>query len=363
MKIIALNSTTSMDKTFYYVRQLNGDYVFDNFPLELKPLALDYKECREPFTINLNGKELKARIGLKKSSEFQVYVLTTETKFINRLKFFRELVTSSSSFIKPILKLQNELKEKHEKTIEEFIHNATSINSYSIQDLFTLIPQKKLTGNINKQKDTIREIIKSKPNVTVDTLLKQIKYSLATKVEFSVFERTVKNLSILQKDEHSIRPVVLSILQIFISDFDKKNIQVHLGGTEKSLEIDYDSLFVSLYYIFDNAVKYCCPKTDFKIRFSEEKNSFDIIIKMVSIEIKDSEKKLITERGYRSEVAKKMNTKGLGIGMYRIVKTLKFNNAKLEITPKSFDYSKKHNSVNYEGNEFRIIFSGQNDWA
>ncbi|RKE90301.1 histidine kinase [Ichthyenterobacterium magnum] len=351
-----------MEKTFYYVRQLNGNYVFDNFPLELKNLALDYKECKEPILVNLDGKKIKARIGLKKSSDFQVYVLTTETKFINRLKFFRELVNSSSSYIKPILKLQEDLIEKHEKTIEEFIHNATSINSYSIQDLFTLIPQKSLTGNINKQKDVIREVIKTKPNVTVDTLLKQIKYSLATKVEFSVFERTLKSSSVLLKEGHSIRPVVLSILQIFISDFDKKNIQVHLGGTEKILEIDYDSLFVSLYYVFENAVKYCCPKTEFKIRFSEEKDSFDIIIKMVSLEIKDSEKKLITERGYRSEVAKKINTKGLGIGMYRIVKTLNFNNAKLDITPRAFEFSKRHNSVDYEGNEFRIIFDGQNAW-
>lgn len=351
-----------MKKTFYYVRQLNGEYLFDNFPTELKHLALDFKECRNPFTITLGSKELKARIGLKRSFEFQVYVLTTETKFVNRLKLFRELVNSSSSFIKPLLSLQQDLNDKHEKTVEEFIHNATSLNTYSIQDLFFLIPHDRLIGNINKQKETIREIVKDKPNVTVDTLLKQIKYSLATKVEFSVFERTVKNISVLQKSEHSIRPVVLSILQIFISDFDKKNIQVHLGGTEKVLEIDFDSLFVSFYYIFDNAVKYCCPRTNFKIRFSEENDSFDIIITMVSIEIKESEKKLITQRNYRSEVAKKINEKGLGIGMYRIIKTLKFNNAKLEINPRAFAKTKDHKGVKYEGNEFRIIFSRQNKW-
>lgn len=351
-----------MEKTFYYVRQLNGDYLFDNFPTELKHLVLGFKECRNPINIILNGKELKARIGLKRSTEFQVYVLTTETKFINRLKLFRELVNSSSSFIKPLLTLQQDLNDKHEKIVEEFIHNATSLNTYSIQDLFFLIPQDRLIGNINKQKETIREIINDKPNVTVDTLLKQIKYSLATKVEFSVFERTVKNISVLQKSEHSIRPVVLSILQIFISDFDKKNIQVHLGGTEKVLEIDFDSLFVSMYYIFDNAVKYCCPRTDFKIRFSEEKESFDIIMTMVSIEIKESEKELITERNYRSELAKKVNEKGLGIGMYRIIKTLKFNNAKLEIKPRAFPMTKDNKGVKYEGNVFRIIFSRQNKW-
>ncbi|MFN3137725.1 MAG: hypothetical protein ACE37L_08560 [Allomuricauda sp.] len=352
-----------MEKTFYYVRQNNGEYLFDNFPTELKYLPVDFKECRNPITINLNNQELKARIGLKKGSEFQVYILTTEKKYVNRLKFFRELLNSSSSFIRPILSLQKDLNDKHEKTVEEFIHNATSLNTYSIQDLFFLIPQDRLTGNINKQIETIRDIVKNKPNVTADTLLKQIKYSLATKVEFSVFERTVKNISILQKSEYEIRPVVLNILQIFISDFDKKNIQVHLGGTEKVLEIDFDSLFVSLYYIFDNAVKYCCPRTDFKIRFAEEKNSFDIIITMVSLEIKESEIDLITERNYRSEMAKKINEKGLGIGMYRIIKTLKFNNANLEIKPRAFGIIKHYKDVKFEGNEFRIVFSGQNKWT
>ena len=352
-----------METTFYYVRQNNGEYLFDNFPTELKYLIVDFKECRNPIIININNLELKARIGLKKSSEFQVYILTTEKKYVSRLKFFRELVNTSSNFIRPILSLQKDLNDKHEKTVEEFIHNATSLNTYSIQDLFFLIPQNRLTGNINNQLETIRDIIKDKPNVTADTLLKQIKYSLATKVEFSVFERTVKNISVLQKSEYEIRPVVLNILQIFISDFDKKNIQVHLGGTEKILEIDFDSLFVSLYYIFDNAVKYCCPRSDFKIRFSEEKKSFDIIITMVSLEIKESEIDLITERNYRSEMAKKINEKGLGIGMYRIIKTLKFNNAKLEIKPRAFGIIKNHKDVKFEGNEFRIVFSGQNKWV
>lgn len=163
-----------MEKTFYYVRQYNGDYLFDNFPIELKHLALNYKESKTSILITFENQQLKARIGFKESAEFKIYVLTTEKKFVNRLKLFRELVNSSVNYIKPVLGLLKNLKEQHEKTVEEFIHNATSINTYSIQDLFFLIPEKSLTGNINKQKETIREIVKTKPNVTVDTLLKQI---------------------------------------------------------------------------------------------------------------------------------------------------------------------------------------------
>ena len=55
-----------MEKTFYYVKQLNGDYLFDNFPIELKYLVLNFKESRNTIQISLDRKELKARIGLKK---------------------------------------------------------------------------------------------------------------------------------------------------------------------------------------------------------------------------------------------------------------------------------------------------------
>jgi len=239
------------------------------------------------------------------------------------------------------------------------------LNSYSIQDLFVLIPQKTLSENINRQKDIIKEVIVEKPNVTVDTLLKLIKYNLAMKVEFSVFDRTQKPTSIVKKIPHSIRGLLLSILQIFIDDFEKKKIDVSLDAgqaSERRIEIDDDSLFVSLFYLLENSLKYCLPNTKYKIIFTEEKNCFSILFIMISIRIETYEINKLTNFGYRSESAKQINSQGKGIGMYRIIKTLKLNNAVLEITPRINDYTRKCGNITYEGNQFKIKFLGQSEW-
>lgn len=351
-----------MEENFYFVRSKNGDYLLNSFPATLDYLLTENIDKKNKISINYNEKIYNARIGTISNSDLIITILTIDKKYVDRLKFFNGLLQNSVMFIKPILKLEKVVKEDNNKIVEEFIHNVKSINSYSIQNLFTLIPQKSLSDNVNIQKDQLKEIIKEQPNVTVETLLKELKYSIATKVEFSVFENILHKKSSIIKEQHDIRSVFISILQLFTEDFDSNRITISLAACDKLLEIDYDSIFVSLYYIFDNAIKYCHPNTTLKIHFSEEKNSFDVSIKMVSIKIDKCEVEKLSTRGYRSQIAKKVNINGQGIGMYRIKKTLEVNKAELHILPNAFNYTKTHKGIDYEGNQVLIKFNGQQDW-
>lgn len=351
-----------MEENFYFVKSKTGDYLLNNFPQNLDYLLAEDIDKRNKITVNYNGKNHTARIGTITKDELTVTILSIDKKYVERLKFFNELLDNSTLFIKPILNLEKHIKENNNKILEEFIHNVKSINSYSIQNLFTLIPQKSLSDNVNVQKEQIKQIIKEQPNITVDTLLKELKYSIATKVEFSVFENVLHKKTSHFREQHNIRNVFLSILQLFSEDFENNRIEISLAACDKIIEIDYDSLFVSLYYIFDNAIKYCHPNTTLKIHFSEEKDSFDVCIKMVSIRINENEIESLSNRGYRSVTAKKININGQGIGMYRIKKTLKLNNAEIIIKPNSFNYNKLHKGIEYEGNEFLIKFHGQQNW-
>lgn len=348
--------------TYYYAIDSRGDYVFDNFPDEIKFLIKELRTLKSTFKVKIAGSESQARFGSKTNEFGTIYVLTTEDKYINRVKFFKELIEISSLGLKPMVKFQKDLIDTHNSVNEEFIHNVTSLNSYSIQDLFALVPQNLLTGNISKQHEIVKKIISDQPNVAVKTLLNLIKYSLATKVEFSVFERTLKPTTVLQKERHSIHAVILSILQIFIDDFEKHGVEVYLNACDKILYVDYDSLFVSLYYILENSVKYTCHNTDYKIVFKEESDAFSILFIMISAKIEKDELEKLSIKGYRSVVAQKLNTSGHGIGMYRIHKTLKLNNAVLEITPRINEYKRKIKDIEYEGNQFKIRFLGQQDW-
>ncbi len=349
-------------RTYYYAINKLGEYVFDNFPSSAKGLINENRILDDVFEIEIEGVNRKARIGSKQNEFGSIFVLTTESKFINRKKFFKELLKLSTIALKPAVNFRNDLINSHSEENEEFIHNVTSLNTYSIQDLFSLIPQDLLTENINKQTDKVKEIIKEKPNVTASTLLNLIKYNLATKVEFSVFERTLKPSGFVSKSDFPIRPILLSILQIFIRDFEERKIEVSLDACEKVLNIDYDSLFVSLFYLMDNSIKYCCPKTKYKIIFKQEGDDFSILFVMISIKISSTDLKKITTRGFRSENAQKLNVDGNGIGMYRILKTLKLNNAELIISPKCNTYTRSHKNIDYEANEFKIKFNNQKEW-
>lgn len=348
--------------TFYYAQKANGDYLYDNFPKETKNLIADFKESQQTITVTIDGVAKEGRIGRKRTNSGTIYTLTTDQKYINRYKFFKELVQVSDIALAPLVAFYDKMISEYNEQTQQFIHNVTSLNSYGIQDLYILIPQKILTENVNKQRTIVKERIAENPDAAVKTLLKMIKYSLAMKVEFSVFERILKPYSNTWKIPFLIRDIVLSVLQIFMEDFDERKIIVHLDACEKRLNIDHDSLFVSLYYIFDNSIKYCCRDTDYKIIFREESDAFSILFNMISIKIENDEVDKLTVMGYRSERAKKTVQAGNGIGMYRILRTLKFNDAELIVTPRFNTYTRTRGEIEYEGNQFKIRFIGQHDW-
>jgi hypothetical protein len=349
--------------TYYYTLDSKGDYIYGNFPDELKYLVTDFKERHEPFEIIIGNEKKMVRLGFKTNEYGKIYTLTNENKYIKSNNLFKELLFRSTLGLESFSKFHNDLLGERNRQTEEFMHNVTSLNSYSIQDLFTLIPQDVLTENINKQNEIVKAIIIDKPNITVKTLLKLIKYNLSMKVEFSVYDRTLRPNSYIKKISHSLRGIVLSILQIFIDDFEDKHIEVSLDACERRLNVDYDSLFVSLFYIFDNSICYCCPHTKYKIIFKEEENNtFSLLFIMISIKIQKNEVSKIGTRDFRSDLAKQIKKDGHGIGMYRLVKTLQLNDAVLEITPRINDFKRTVNSFEYEANQFKIKFKNQHEW-
>ena len=77
---------------------------------------------------------------------------------------------------------------------------------------------------------------------------------------------------------------------------------------------------------------------------------------MLSITIKDDEVKKICQKKFRAESAIALTNDGKGIGMNRVLKTLKLNNAKLEIKPRVTNQSTLHKDIYYDNNQFIIEF-------
>jgi signal transduction histidine kinase len=343
-------------KIFNYIIDSSGKVILNNFPTELQYLLKNNIEKTEKVEIQYDNKKIKAKIGKQTSSKGSIITLTIDEKYVNSSRLFADLSSMSLLLLDNIISHRNNISLNQNEYVQELIHNLTSLNTYNVQELQLLIPQNVLSQNINKQKEVIKKIVNEKPNVTTETLLKLIKYNYAMKVEFSVFEKTIMQNPNVQKIEYSVREIILSVLQIFIEDFDDKKILVSIDYNEKRIHIDYEILFVSLFYIFENAVKYCCSHTDFKIIFKEEQNKYIVVFEMLSLRIEDYEISKLCDKKFRAKSAIELTSEGKGIGMNRILKTLKLNNGELEILPRITSKSKTKNNLQYEHNQFKIIF-------
>jgi signal transduction histidine kinase len=342
----------------YYIIK-GEDHVIDNFGDLISQLDIKNLKGDNIITVKIDNKIYKARTTFKKSGTYSGYFLSVNKKLLSRKKFFDESVQLTFNTLRTtLISLEEERKSRLEQN-EEFLHNVISLNSFGIQDLFDLIPQNILTENLFNQEKVVSEIINKKKDETISVLLNLIKYSLASKVEFSVFDRLNNQSSFKTFQVFPIRKVFLTVLQIFMKEFKSESLTIELAKNERMLRIDYDSMLVSLYYLFENALKYSCPITTIKINFEEHRDHFIAKISMISISIDDDEIDKLTVRGHRSDTAKLIHSKGQGLGMYRIKKTLKVNNAEMLITPRINDYKTIHKGVKYEGNEFKIIFNNQ----
>ncbi len=343
--------------TYKQIIDTQGKIIFGDFPQELKTLPSKITEKSIKMKVSIDQRDVDSRCGFEENSNGIIYVLTTESKYINSSKLFKELIQMSIIILDSIVNFKKNLSLNQNEYVQDLIHNLTSLNTYNILDLENLIPHNVLSQNINRQKETIKEIISTKPNISAETILKLIKYNFAMKVEFSVFEKTVLLNPIVQKIDHSIKEAILSILQIFIDDFEKKNIQVFVDSNSKRLHFDYDILFVSLFYIFENSIKYCCENSDFKVIFKEvSDNLFLVKFEMLSLRIEDYEVNKICLKKFRAKSALILTDKGKGIGMHRVMKTLKLNNIELEIIPRVSSKSKTIKESTYELNQFILKF-------
>lgn len=351
----------SLMANYYKATDVEGELIFSTFPSEVVTDNLVPNDNRLVTITTSNGVE-HGRVGIRKTHQGCLYIFTTEKKYVQSDRLFKELMSISIGSLSHLIEYRNRIRQEQDMLNEELVHNLTSLNTYSIQTLFALVPQEKLAGNINKQEELVKEIILAQPNVAASTLLKLVKNNLSMKVEFSVFDKSMRQYPQVKLLEDSIRSVILTILQIFIQDFDSRAITVFLAASDKRLNVDFESLTVSFYYILDNAVKYCCSGTDLKINFNERKDAFEVVLDMISIPIDPEDVGRLCDKGYRSKHAKEHSKDGSGIGMYRMKKTLKMNGAEIRVFPKASAFVRETKHGRFEHNRFIVAFPGQQDW-
>ena len=161
--------------TFHQIKDTSGKIVLNNFPKELQYLLVNEVQKTEKIEILYKNKKIQAKIGNQTSENGIIYILTIDEKYVNSSRLYSDLMKLSLLLLNNIVSHRNSISLNQNEYVQELIHNLTSLNTYNVQELQSLIPQDILSQNINKQKEVIKKIVYDKPNVTTDTLLKLIK--------------------------------------------------------------------------------------------------------------------------------------------------------------------------------------------
>jgi len=137
-------------------------------------------------------------------------------------------------------------------------------------------------------------------------------------------------------------------------DFSDKDVIVKVNEYDGRINIDYETMHVALYHIIENAAKYVRPKTNLFINFKENTHTLKVEFVMESLFIEELEKDRIYEEGYSGLNVKNIGKQGEGIGMYRILRLVKLNNAKFE-TIRGETVSRLH-GIKFANNKFILEF-------
>lgn len=296
----------------------------------------------------------RRRRGVNKFTHGTIYLCSGDDDDIKSSKLFKKKLSIYEKSLVTISKITQETTKKINKQTEVLLHNIISLNAHNIQEVHAVIPSE-FTSNYKGIMSKARILIKKDPNEFANAMYRINKNNMAMKMEFSVFNRLMTSDKALPLRSHEIKRVFLSILHSFFQDFNDKNVYVNMIGEDFEVNIDYESMHVVFHHIIENTVKYCYSKEEITISFCNIKNQ--MIFQMYSLEITDEDMKHIFQEGYSGAFAQLAGKSGKGIGLSRVQKLLKLNNASIKIENNIAGFTTKvKKEVSYQRNNITITF-------
>lgn len=339
----------------YHITDSNDKVVYTN----INPDCIKcIKSCQSKNEIidNCYIDNKKHRRGVVKKANGSIYCCSSSKDFVKSSRIFKEKISLLSNMIDEFAAVRSELIDETSKDTKRLLHNLISINAHSIQEVYNLIPQQLLTSNISEQYKVIQDHIIEDPKEAARVFLRIAKNNAAMKSEFAVFKKLHESSPTTSFKKHPIKKVILNVLHIFFQDFADINVTINVERFDGLVRIDYESFFVALYHLFDNAVKYILPRSQLKIKFKVEENKLTIQFDMMSIRIEEHETEKVYLEGYSGVNTKMLHKAGQGIGMHLMKKLLELNNSSLRVAKLSYG-KRMVDKIPYENNVVEIIFS------
>jgi signal transduction histidine kinase len=315
----------------YLVKDSLGNIIDSNLPAScLMCSDACGTESEIVTTCGLSGKR---RRGFRASMNGSVFLCAASEDYLKSNKVFKRELDLFTRSIAWLLQIKDEVQKKEASRAARLFHNLISLNAHAIQDLYSMIPQEDLSNysGFPSQKEMIKQRLISSPDVAATLFLRALKNESAVKNELSVFQKLYDPSPILRKLAHPIHKVILNVGNLFFQDLADNNITILISPSAVKLIVDYESIQVALYHLFDNACKYAAPSSEIKVNFVQNSNFFSIHLEMTSLYIAPEERSKIFEDGFSGHQPRNVQKAGKGLGMGLIRDLLRLNEGEIEV--------------------------------
>ncbi len=132
----------------------------------------------------------------------------------------------------------------------------------------------------------------------------------------------------------SVREMIDETLKKYAEQIRHKNISFEINSSQSvpSIIIDRRKIQFAIDMLFDNAIKYTPEGGKITVAIIQEKKYITLSVKDTGIGITPADMRNLFKRFYRSHDAKKVDTEGMGLGLYTIRKIIEHHHGKIWVT-------------------------------
>ena len=303
---------------------------------------------------NIGG--VRTRIGVFAGASGSVALASTDPDLVASKKVFRAKLEILHDCLGDLAAIVDAAEERSRVSSRRLIHNLTSLNGHMIQDIYSVMSQDRLAGNIRRSIPLIvGEMQGKKVYEFAKCFLSLAKHSAAMKNEFSVFKKIGALDAAVEKQSHVMHKIVMNVAYLFFTDFADKNSYINVAMSTVRVPLDYEFAFVAFYHLFDNAAKYICPETQLEVRIQKSDRDVSIEFKMLSLEIADDEIGRLTNEGFSGRWPRHLDLHGSGVGLSLVDRVMKLHSGTLAVTREVAGGCIK-DAIPYQVNTFALRF-------
>jgi signal transduction histidine kinase len=247
-----------------------------------------------------------------------VFLCTDAEDDIRSAKRFRSRIEVMGGAIQLLLDARDSAQQAARRDAKRITHNLRTLCSRISLEVYSIASQEQIVAETDgvSQMRVLRDALLEEPDETASVLLRVLKNCQAMAHEFSVFERLDSSrLTDIRPMPHVLHRVVRNVVAFFFQDFQSSGITVRQSPSDTRVKLDYETFSVAMYYILDNATKYCAHGSHLNIRF-ETNNGLRLLLEMTSLQVDPDEADKIFDEHYSGRTARLVHMNGNGIGMY-----------------------------------------------